>query len=199
MMITSNLPLLIETVGYIGLGSIVFAESGLFFGFFLPGDSLLFTAGILASQGHLDIALVIVISVIAAIVGDSVGYAFGSYVGPKLFKKSDSLFFHREHVIKAQTFYEKHGRKTLILARFIPIVRTFAPILAGVAKMNYRVFLTYNIIGGLIWAVGLPLAGYFLGSAIPNIDQYLLPVILGIILASFVPIIMEYLKARRHR
>lgn len=190
---------LIKTVGYIGILGIVFAESGLFIGFFLPGDSLLFTAGFLASQGYLDIATLCLLSFIGAVAGDSFGYAFGKKVGPKIFTKDDSLFFHKEHIARAQHFYEKHGPKTIIIARFMPIVRTFAPILAGVGSMKYRTFLTYNIVGALLWAVGLSLLGFFLGNSIPNIDRYLLPIIALIILASVLPSVIHVLKTAEDR
>lgn len=178
---------LIQTGGYVGLFAIVFAESGLFIGFFLPGDSLLFTAGFLASQGFLHILPIIVISFTAAILGDTVGYAFGRRVGPKIFKKEDSIFFHKDHLLKAEAFYRAHGPKTIVIARFMPIVRTFAPIVAGMGKMNYSTFLAYNVIGGILWGIGVPLAGYFLGSTIPGVDKYLLPIILGIITISVLP------------
>jgi membrane-associated protein len=178
---------LLMTVGYIGIFLIVFAESGLLIGFFLPGDSLLFTAGFLASTGFFDIRVLIVLIVIAAIAGDQVGYIFGRRVGPSIFKREDSLLFHKEHLLRAQAYYEKHGGKTIILARFIPIVRTFAPIVAGVGNMKYGRFVFFNVIGGLIWGVGVTLAGYFLGQIIPDIDRYLLPIIALIILASVAP------------
>lgn len=184
---------LISALGLAGVVAIIFAESGLFLGFFLPGDSLLFTAGLLASQGYLNIWWLAPAATLAAILGDSVGYWFGAKVGPKIFSKEDSLFFHKDHLLKTSEFYERHGKKTIILARFIPIVRTFAPILAGVGKMDYQTFLTYNIIGGLIWGAGLTLAGYFLGVWVPNIDQYLIPIILAIIVVSFIPVIKHFL------
>ena len=178
---------LIKTAGYLGLFGIVFAESGLFIGFFLPGDSLLFTAGFLASQGFLNIWALSFLMFVAAVTGDSVGYAFGKKAGPKIFYREDSFFFHRNHIERARAFYEQHGSKTIVLARFIPMARTFAPILAGVGKMRYRTFLFYNIIGGALWALGMPWLGYYLGSTIPNIDKYLLPIILIIITLSVAP------------
>lgn len=189
---------LVKTAGLAGVIAVVFAESGLFFGFFFPGDSLLFTAGLLASQGLLPIGWLLIGTAAAAILGDSVGYWFGKKAGPAIFSREDSFFFHKKHVERAQKFYELHGKKTIILARFIPIVRTFAPILAGVGKMDYRTFLSYNIIGGLAWSLGLTSLGYFLGALIPSIDRYLLPIVLLIIAISFVPIIHEYLRSRRH-
>ena len=185
---------LIKTAGYLGLFGIVFAESGLFIGFFLPGDSLLFTAGFLASQNFLDIKILIPLTFFAAILGDSFGYAFGNKIGYKLFNKKNSFLFHRDHLERAQKFYEKNGGKDIILARFMPIVRTFAPILAGVGKMKYSTFLFYNVIGGFLWAVGLTSMGYFLGNVIPNIDKYLLPIIGLIIFLSILPSAIHILK-----
>ncbi|MHB1162981.1 MAG: DedA family protein [Minisyncoccota bacterium] len=187
---------LIKTASYLGIFAIVFAESGLFFGFFLPGDSLLFTAGLLASQGFLNIALVLLVTAIAAISGDSVGYAFGYRVGPRIFTKEDSLFFHKKYVKKAETFFEKYGGKTLILARFMPGVRTFVPIMAGVGNMRYKTFLTYNIIGGVLWTLVVTLLGYFLGKVIPNVDHYLLPIIGLIVILSILPSVISILRAR---
>lgn len=187
---------LVATFGLLGVFTIVFAESGLFFGFFLPGDSLLFTAGLLASQGYFSVVLLWLGCMLAAILGDSVGYWFGKKVGPKIFFREDSLFFHKKHIERTRAFYEKHGKKTLILARFVPIVRTFAPILAGVGQMEYRTFLSYNIIGGVGWTTLLIFLGYGLGSFVPSMDRYLLPIVLIIILLSFVPIIREWVKNR---
>jgi len=187
---------IIKTLGLIGVLIIVFAETGLFFGFFFPGDSLLFTAGLLASQHLLNIEVLVIGAFICAVLGDSVGYWFGKKVGPKIFNKEDSIFFHKKHVEKAQNFYDKYGNKTIFLARFVPIVRTFAPIVAGVGQMKYKNFLTYNIIGGFIWTFGMVLGGYFLGEAIPNIDKYILPIILLIVLLSIMPIIIETSKIK---
>ena len=188
---------LLVTFGTIGLFLIVFAESGLFFGFFLPGDSLLFTAGLFAAQGTLNLPLILVGCFIAAVAGDQVGYVFGQRVGPALFKRPDSRLFKQEYVERARAFFEKHGPKTIVLARFVPIVRTFAPILAGVGRMQYRTFVSYNLIGGFLWAVGVTLLGYWLGNLIPDIDAYLLPIVALIIALSFIPIGMEWLKRRR--
>ena len=187
---------LIQTLGLVGVFAIVFAESGLFFGFFLPGDSLLFTAGILASQGHFNVVLLWLGCMLCAILGDSVGYAFGKKVGPKIFYREDSFFFHKKHIERTRAFYEKYGKKTIVLARFVPIVRTFAPILAGVGQMEYRTFLSYNIIGGVLWSTLLIFLGYGLGSAIPSIDRYLLPMVLAIIVISFLPLLREWIKHR---
>jgi membrane-associated protein len=187
---------LVQAVGYVGLFAIIFAESGLFFGFFLPGDSLLFTAGLLASQGLFNYYALAVIFALAAISGDNVGYMFGKKIGPKIFTRDDSLLFQKKHVERTQKFYEKYGTKTIVLARFIPIVRTFAPILAGVASMNYATFFKYNVIGGLIWGVGISFIGFFLGSRIPGIENYLNYIIVAIIATSFLPIVFEVVKGR---
>lgn len=173
--------------GYIALFAVVFAESGLFFGFFLPGDSLLFTAGLFAAKGDLNIVTIVVGCVIAAILGDQVGYIFGARVGRRLYQQKESFFFRKEHIEKTKEFYAKHGKMTLLLARFTPIVRTFAPIVAGVAEMPYREFVVYNVLGGLIWAISMPVLGYYLGSLIPNIDTYLLPIVGVIIILSLLP------------
>ncbi len=185
---------LIKTGGYLLIFAFVFAESGLFIGFFLPGDSLLFTAGFLASQGYLNIWILAIGAFFFAVLGDNVGYAFGKKVGVKLFTKEDSWLFKKSHLEKAQKFYEDHGRKTIILARFMPIVRTFAPIVAGMGNMDYKIFFLYNIVGGFLWAVGLSLMGYILGNAIPDIDRYLLPIIGGIIFISILPPIVHVLR-----
>lgn len=190
---------LIKTLGALGVILIVFAESGLFFGFFLPGDSLLFTAGLVASQGYLNIWLLLIGAASAAVIGDSVGYAFGRKVGPKLFSRDDSRFFKRAYLERTKIFYERHGKKTLVLARFVPIVRTFAPILAGVGVMPYRLFLSYNIIGGLGWSVGLLLLGFGLGKFVPDIDHYVLPIILVIVILSLIPSFAEFYRDRRSK
>jgi membrane-associated protein len=189
---------LLETFGVLGLFFIIFAESGLLFGFFLPGDSLLFTAGLLSAQDKLPALPIILLGCfLAAVIGDQVGYAFGRKVGPALFKRPDSRFFHQKHVERAQMFFDDHGPKTIVLARFVPIVRTFAPILAGVGKMNYRTFVSYNVVGGFLWAVGVTSLGYVLGETIPSIDKYLLPVIAVIVLLSILPVLLEVRKQRK--
>ena len=187
---------LIKTFGYLGIFTIVFAESGLFFGFFFPGDSLLFTAGLIASQGFLNIWILVPLIILGAILGDNVGYWFGAKVGPKIFTREDSFFFHKRHVERTHNFYLKYGAKAIVLARFIPIVRTFTPILAGVGTMPYGTFLKWNIIGGVLWGAGVTLLSYFLGAVIPGIDRYLLPIVIGIIVASFLPIAFEFFKSR---
>ncbi len=186
---------LIKAVGYVGLFGIVFAETGLFLGFFLPGDSLLFVAGFLAGQHFFSLPVLIFGLFITATVGNMVGYEFGRRIGPRLFSREDSLIFKKRHALRAQNFYEKHGPKTILLARFMPIVRTFAPIVAGVANMRYRTFLIYNILGAFVWTVGLVVLGYFLGSMI-DVDHYLLPIILLIIFLSFLPGIIAYAREK---
>jgi len=185
---------IIQTVGYIGLFAIVFAESGLFFGFFLPGDSLLLTAGLLASQGKLEIAALLIILPIAAILGDNVGYWFGKKTGSRIFNRDESLLFRRKNLLAAQAFYDRHGGKTIILARFMPFIRTFAPIVAGAVEMPFRRFFTFNVIGGLLWGVGVTLAGYFLGQTIPGIDRYFLVVVGAVILVSALPAVIHMAK-----
>lgn len=194
-----NLEKLLPVIGYAGVFGIVFAESGLLVGFFLPGDSLLFTAGLLASQGKFDIVILSIICFIAAVTGDSVGYAFGKRVGKRLFNREDSLFFHKDNLEKAKSFYEKHGKKTIILARFMPVIRTFAPIVAGIGDMHYSTFLSFNVIGGFLWGVGMTVLGYFLGKSIPNIDHYLLPIVALIIVVSVLPSAMHLLKDPKTR
>lgn len=178
---------LIRTAGYLGIFGIVFLESGLMVGFFFPGDSLLFTAGFLASQGFLDIKILVLGCFIAAVAGDSIGYYIGKKFGPKIFSKEKSIFFHKQHLERAQGFYDKHGGKTIILARFIPVIRAFAPVVAGVGLMKYKRFVMFNLVGGVLWAIIIPLAGFYLGSLIPDVDKYLLPIIGLIVIASVLP------------
>ena len=185
---------LISTFGLLGVIGIVFAESGLFFGFFLPGDSLLFTAGLLASQGYLDPILLFGGVIIAAVLGDNVGYAFGKKIGPAIFTKDDSFFFNKKYITLANNFYEKHGNKTIVLARFLPIVRTFAPIMAGVGMMNYKQFVTYNCLGGILWATLFVGGGFILGTIVPGIERYLLLIIAIIVFSSFLPGLWHLLK-----
>ncbi|MEU4090905.1 VTT domain-containing protein [Streptomyces sp. NPDC026673] len=188
---------LISSAGLIGLLAIVFAESGLLIGFFLPGDSLLFTGGLLVAGGKLDwpIWSVCLLVWIAAVAGDQVGYLFGRKVGPSLFRRPDSKLFKQENVEKAHEFFERHGAKSIVLARFVPIVRTFTPVIAGVSRMNYRVFVTYNIIGGLLWGVGVTLLGYWLGQ-IAFVHEHIELILIAIVLLSVVPIAIEFLRAR---
>lgn len=188
---------LLQIVGLYGVPLIIFAETGLFFGFFFPGDSLLFAAGILASQGIFAVEMLLILTTVAAIVGDSVGYWFGHRVGRRLFQKEDSLFFKRRYLEKTEAFYAKYGPKTIILARFVPIVRTFAPILAGTAQMQYRKFFFYNVFGGIVWTSVNILAGYFLGAAVPGIEKHLPWIIAVIIVLSLVPIFIEMFLQRK--
>ncbi len=190
---------LLRTFGYAGIFAIVFAESGLLAGFFLPGDSLLFTAGFLASQGVFNIVILCIVTFFAEVIGDSVGYHFGKRVGPRAFKKEDSLVFSKENVDKSQKFFAKHGGKSIILARFIPLGRTFVPVIAGIGKMDYKRFLAFNLIGGFIWAVGVTVLGYFLGRVIPDVDKYLLPIAALIILVTIVPGLWHLLKDQEKR
>ena len=193
-----NLETILPTIGYIGIFAVVFAESGLFVGFFLPGDSLLFTAGFLASQGIFDIKILSILCFIAAVAGDSLGYAFGKHIGPRLFTREDSWFFHKKNLAKAQHFYEKHGKKTIVIARFMPIVRTFAPIVAGIGNMHYKTFITYNLVGGFLGGIGVTVAGYFLGKAIPDVDKYLIPIVVVIVIVSILPSVIHLIKERNN-
>lgn len=185
---------LVKTIGYIGVSLFVFAESGILLGVFLPGDSLLFAAGLLSAVGFLSLWPLIALVVVSAILGDSVGYWFGTRVGAGLYKRPDSRFFKQEYLRQTERFYETYGGRAIILARFVPIVRTIAPILAGIGSMNYRTFISYNAIGGLAWGAGVVLCGYTLGTLIPNSDQYILPISLVIIVISFLPIGVNLLR-----
>lgn len=186
-MLPLDLVSLIKAFGYFGIFTIVFLESGLLIGFFFPGDSLLFTAGFLASQGFLDITILILGCFVFAVLGDSIGYYIGAKLGPRLFTRENSLFFHKKNLERAQRFYDKHGGKTIILARFVPVIRAFAPVVAGAGQMNYKRFLAFNLVGGVLWAIGVTSAGYFLGSMIPDVDKYLLPIVGLIIFVSILP------------
>ncbi len=186
----------------IGLFLIIFAESGLLIGFFLPGDSLLFTAGLLAATAeendlNLNIWVLLIGCFVAAVLGDQVGYMFGNKVGPSLFRRENSRLFKQEYVQRTKDFFEHHGPKTIILARFVPVVRTFAPVLAGVGEMRYRVFLRYNVVGAFLWAVGVTSAGYILGETVPSVDKYLLPIIFVIVILSLIPPLLEWRKHRK--
>ncbi len=188
---------LIMAGGLLGLFLIVLAETGLFFGFFFPGDSLLFTAGFLASRGWFDLTTLILVLVSASLCGNIIGYYFGKHVGRRLFFREDSFFFHKDHVTKTSRYFEKHGTKTIFFARFFPIIRTFAPILAGVGGMDTKKFVGWTILGGVLWAGGLPLIGFSLGNAIPDIDRYLIPIIGGIVLVSVIPGLVHLLNQKR--
>lgn len=187
---------LIVAFGYIGVFLTIFAESGILLGFFLPGDSLLFTVGILASQGYFNIYLMIFLAITAAIIGDTVGYYIGRIAGPKLFQRKESRFFKQEYVQKTEDFYKKYGKRTIILARFVPVVRTFAPVMAGVGKMDYKTFASYNVIGGFIWAGGLLAISYYLGMKFEGIEHYLTYIVIGIIFLSIIPIAIDFLKKK---
>ncbi|MEO6025260.1 MAG: VTT domain-containing protein, partial [Candidatus Binatia bacterium] len=210
----SSFPLMIETLtsflhqvydveGIIRWGGmtllivIVFAETGLLIGFFLPGDSLLVTAGVFAAAGHLDIWTLLIAVSIAAVVGDQLGYFIGLRTGPRIFTREDSLLFKRAHLMRAHEFYEKHGGKTIILARFVPIVRTFAPVVAGVAEMDYRKFVTFNVAGGVLWVWSTSLLGYSLGRVVPDIDRHIHLVIVVVVFLSLLPAVFEYWRSRR--
>ena len=195
---------LVRTAGTAGVIAIVFAETGLLAGFFFPGDSLLFTAGLFSSPGrhhgaHLNLAIILPGVLIAAIAGAQVGYLIGRRIGPPLLRREDSRLFKHEYVERAQAYFDRQGAKTILLARFIPVVRTFANPMAGVAGMDVRTFTTYNVIGGVVWAGGVTIAGYELGDHISNVDRYLLPIIAAVILVSFIPVAVEVVRARRNR
>jgi len=190
---------LIGTFGYLGLFVIVFAESGLFFGFFLPGDSLLLTAGLFAYKGELNLWILLPLLFVAAILGDNVGYWFGRKTGPPLFNREGSLLFRRKNLLAARAFYEKHGGKTIILARFMPFIRTFAPIVAGAVEMEYRRFMLFNLVGGLLWAIGVTMAGFGLGSLFPPevLDKYFLLIVIIVIILSVMPTAIHLWKENR--
>lgn len=194
-----DLEVLVRLVGYPGLIGIVFAETGLLVGFFLPGDSLLFTAGFLASLGVMDVRVLLLTLAIAAVVGDQVGYLIGRKAGEALYRREDSRFFKRKHLVAAHEFYEKYGGKTIFLARFVPIIRTFAPTVAGAARMDYRKFVFYNIAGGISWVFSMVGGGYLLGQTFPGLKKHIELVVLGIIFVSVLPIVWETWKARRAR
>ncbi len=187
---------LIRSGGYVVLAAIVFAETGLFIGFFLPGDSLLFTAGLVASQGFFNIGYLMILLCVMAITGDAVGYSIGYKAGVALYKREDSFWFRRKHLLYAKEFYEKHGGKAIFLARFVPFARTFAPIVAGIAQMSYPRFASYNVFGGIFWVCSLTGAGYYLGT-ISWIRQNLEKVILLIVFLSVLPIFVEYFRNRK--
>lgn len=186
-------------IGVLIVAAIVFAESGLLVGFFLPGDTLLFGAGLLASQGEIPIIPLILATIAAAVIGDNVGYSIGRRSGQRFFKKKDGVIFRQEYVQRAEEFYEKHGGKTIILARFTPIVRTFAPVVAGVGKMPRQRFMTYNVIGGMLWGAGMPLLGYYVGGRIPGLDKYIEYVLLGVVAASLGLSLFHILKQKETR
>jgi len=187
---------LVRVGGLTALIAIVFVETGLFVGFFLPGDSLLVTAGLFAATGHLDLWSIFLFASLAAIVGDTVGYSIGASTGPRIFSREDSLFFHKKHLITTKAFYDRYGGITIVIARFMPIVRTFAPVVAGVGRMVYRRFVFYNVMGGIGWVVSLTSLGYFLGKTIPDIDRYIHLVIAVVIFLSLLPGIVTFAKEK---
>lgn len=188
---------LIEWGGYVGLTAIIFAETGLLFGFFLPGDSLLVTAGLLsATLGVMNVWLLGLLLTVASVLGNAVGYEIGKTAGARLFTREDSLLFNKKHLYRASQFYEKHGGKTIIIARFMPIVRTFVPVVAGMARMDYKRYTFYNIVGGIGWIWSMLLIGYFLGRYIPGVDKHIEVVILLVIFISLLPGIIGYLRSR---
>ena len=193
-----DLPALVQWAGYVGLTLIIFAETGLLVGFFLPGDSLLVTAGLLAADPAfgLNVWLLGLILTIAAVVGDTVGYHVGKATGPRIFTRENSLFFHKDHLLKAQAFYEKHGGKTIIIARFMPIVRTFAPVVAGVARMRYASFLAYNVVGGVLWIWSMLITGYVLAKTVPGVAKHVEKVILVVVFLSILPGIIAWWRSR---
>ncbi len=187
---------LIQTFGYVGLAIIVFTETGLMIGFFLPGDSLLVTAGLFAAKGDLDIVLLNILLMTCAILGDATGYYIGKKLGPALFRKEDSLFFKKKHLIATQDFYDKHGGKTIIIARFVPVIRTFAPVVAGMANMPYRRFALFNVVGGIGWVFSMTMIGYLLIKLFPDIEKHIHIVIIVVIFLSILPGIIEFMRAR---
>jgi membrane-associated protein len=191
-----NPQILVAQAGLVGLALIIFAETGLLVGFFLPGDSLLISAGLFSASGYLPIWPMVWTLTAAAIIGDATGYFIGKKLGAQLYKKEDSIFFKRKHIEYTRDFYEKHGGKTIILARFIPIVRTFAPTVAGVAGMSYRSFVIYNVVGAFIWIWSLLFAGYFLGSTFPKINDHIHIVVVVVVILSVLPIVIKWIKSR---
>lgn len=192
-----NVPELIRLVGFYGLIAIVFAETGLLVGFFLPGDSLLITAGLFAARGDFDIRLMIPCLIAAAIVGNATGYWIGNRTGSALYSRPDSLLFRREHLRMTHEYYEKHGGKTIVFAQFIPILRTFAPVVAGVGQMGYRNFATFNVVGAICWVGSMTLAGYALGNLIPNIEQRIHLVVGAVILVSLIPPALAWMRRKK--
>jgi membrane-associated protein len=190
---------ILATGGLLAIAAIVFSESGLMVGFFLPGDTLLLSAGVFAAQGKLSLALTIAVISLAAILGDNTGYTIGRVLGPRLFKKKDGVVFRQEHIRRVESFYERFGSKTMLLSHFIPIVRSFAPIVAGAAKMPRPSFFFFDAIGCIVWSVGVTMLGYWFGSKIPNLDHYILPTIAAVTIATFGPIIWHLLGDKTTR
>ena len=193
----SNLPELVQWAGLFGLAAIIFSETGLLIGVFLPGDSLLVTAGLLAARGYLNVCALAPVLTVAAICGNSVGYFIGRATGPRIFNRENSLFFNKKHAIRAHEFYEKHGRKTIVLAQFMPIIRTFGPVVAGVGGMEFRTFITFNIMGAVLWIWSMVAIGYFLGSYIPGIDQHIEIVVAIVVFISLLPGLISWYRGKR--
>ncbi len=185
--------------GLIVIAFIIFAESGLLFGFFFPGDTLLLLSGVLASQGQFNLLFLLITIAVSASAGGQVGYLIGEKYGPKVFTKEDGILFKQEYITRSEDFYEKHGGKTIMLARFIPIIRTFAPVVAGVGKMNYKAFTFYNIAGSVVWGVSVTLVGYFFGSKIPNLDRYILILVVAVMILSFAPVVYHVISNPKSR
>ncbi|MCA9346971.1 VTT domain-containing protein [Candidatus Saccharibacteria bacterium] len=194
-----NIDAIIQSGGLLAIALIIFAETGLLAGFFLPGDTLLFTAGLFAATGKLNIIALLITVILSAIIGDNVGYQIGKKTGHLIFKKKEGIFFRAEYIEKAQKFYEAHGGKTIVLARFVPIVRTFAPVVAGVGNMKRERFFFYNIFGGIIWGAGITLLGYYLGTKIPNIEKLVIPVFILANILTWSPVAWHVLKDRESR
>lgn len=193
----SNLPELVQWAGLFGLAAIIFSETGLLIGVFLPGDSLLVTAGLLAARGYLNVYALAPLLTVAAICGNSAGYSIGRATGPRIFNRENSLFFNKKHAIRAHEFYEKYGRKTIVLAQFMPIIRTFAPVVAGVGGMKFRTFITFNIMGAILWIWSMVAIGYFLGSYIPGIDQHIEIVVAIVVFISLLPGLISWYRGKR--
>jgi membrane-associated protein len=193
----SNLTELVQWAGLFGLAAIIFSETGLLVGVFLPGDSLLVTAGLLAARGYLNIYALVPLLTVAAICGNSVGYSFGRATGPRIFNRENSLFFNKKHAIRAHEFYEKYGRKTIVLAQFMPVIRTFAPVVAGVGGMRFRTFITFNVMGAVLWIWSMTAIGFFLGSYIPGVDQHIEIVVIVVVFISLLPGIISWYRGRR--
>lgn len=193
----SNLPDLVQWAGIVGLSAIVFSETGLLVGFFLPGDSLLVTAGLFAARDYLDVYWLLPSLTIAAISGNSLGYFLGRVTGPRIFNRENSLFFNKKHAMRANQFYARHGRKTIVLAQFMPILRTFSPVIAGVAGMPFREFMTFNVIGAFTWIWSMVGTGFFLGTYVPNIEKHIEIVIVVVVIVSVVPAVISARRSRR--
>jgi membrane-associated protein len=193
----SNLPELVQWAGLFGLAAIIFSETGLLVGVFLPGDSLLVTAGLLSAKGYLNVYALVPLLTLAAICGNSVGYCIGRATGPRIFNRENSLFFNKKHAIRAHEFYEKYGRKTIVLAQFMPVIRTFAPVVAGVGGMKFRTFITFNVMGAVLWIWSMVAIGFFLGSYIPGIDQHIEIVVVIVVFISLLPGIISWYRGRK--